>query len=246
MNDQDRKPFAEHVIATLAMHNRKPSGAELEMWWEDLHAYPWEAVKRAFAQHRKGSDRPPTPSHILSHLPDLSGHLSPEEAWNRVPKTDSDGAYVTREMMQATSACEDSLERGDFIGARMAYLESYKKIVAEAKVIGERPRWFYSGPNDGDYTQRQYIHEAACIDAASRGWIGHDEAIQTLTGVALSLGKDPAQSIAQINGLPGSKVPRITHNPEGREKIRKIAQLLFSPDEKSKTDIQELLKNDDC
>lgn len=242
MNAQDKREFMDLIKDSLSMYRIEPTVPQLRMWWEDLEPYPLAGVRQAFAQHRRSSDKPPTPAAILAFLPDLLGHPSPEEAWNRLPKSEYDSGYVTSQMMQAYGACGDSLERGDMIGARMAFVEAYKRAVAEAKLLGNKAKYFYSGANGGDFEQRRMVQEKHTLEAAERGWLTQDQAQEILTGIAHDLGKD---EVATVHRLCGSQQTpkRLTGSgsPEIGERLRKLSESL-SLNEKPKRNEQEHIR----
>ena len=64
------------------------------------------------------------------------GRVSPEAAWALMPVTESQSVCWTEEMRQAFYDCYPLLDDGKNIPARMAFIESYKKRLAVARVEG--------------------------------------------------------------------------------------------------------------
>lgn len=247
MDNQDKREFMDLIKASLSIYRIDPTVPQLKLWWEDLEPYPLEALRQAFVQHRRTSEKPPTPAAILAYLPDLLGHPSPEEAWNRLPKTEHDAGYVTNQMMQAMGACGDSIERGDMIGARMAFLEAYRRAVAEARALGQKAQIFYSGATGGDFERRRMMQEKHTLEAAERGWLSHDRAQEILTGIAHDLGKDQAATVQRLGGSQQT-VKRLTGSgsPEITNRLKEISARLSLTSGGSKRDeadhIRELLE----
>lgn len=243
MDNHEKREFMDLIKDSLAAHRIDVTPGQLRMWWEDLEPYPFAAVRQAFAQHRRTSERPPTSAAILGFLPDLLGHPSPEEAWNRLPKSEYDAGYVTSQIMQAYGACGDSLGRGDLIGARMAFLEAYRRAVAEARLTGQRAVYFYSGATGGDFEQRRQLQEKHTLEAAERGWLSHDRAQEILTGIAHDLGKDQVATVQRLGGSQQT-VKRLTGSgsPEITKRLKEISALLTLTSDGAKKDNSEHIR----
>lgn len=243
MRSEDKKQFQTLITDFMSVYGHEITIGQIRMWWDDLEAYPFAAVEQAFRQYRKTNSKRPTPAGVLEFLPDLLGHPSPEEAWNRLPKSEYDAGYVTSEMMQAMGACGDSLERGDTIGARMAFLEAYRHAIAEARLMGRAAVYFYSGATGGDFEQRRQLQEKHTLEAAERGWLSQDRATEILTGIAHDLGKDQN---ATIQRLPGSQqtVKRLTGNgsPEITKRLKDISARLSLTTQQTERDEDEHIK----
>lgn len=169
MLNEDKKEFVKLMKSVMAVYGREFNGEVVTIWWEALKDYEFNAISQAMSAHTKTSEFAPTPASVLKHLPDTSGWLSPEEAWSALPKTEYDGGFVTQQIMSA--APFDALDRGDLIGGRMAFLETYKKLVTNAKAAGEKPAYFYSAPSMGDYETKQGIKEQSLLIAKEKSWI---------------------------------------------------------------------------
>jgi hypothetical protein len=216
--DQDYKKFKFLVTAVAEMFRHPMTPAQLNFWWEDLRAYDYALVERAFQIARNTSKFMPTVAAIMEQLPDPLGHLAPEEAWNRLPKTESESGYVTHEMSLSRGACQDSIDRGDLVGARMAYIESYRKAVASARVRGERAKFWYSGGAGGTFEQRRLEEERLTIEAVERGWLTRERATQILPGICSELGKESMPLIARICGESSQKYPQLGNGLKKTEK----------------------------
>lgn len=169
MRDSDKRQFMELMTATMKYYDKDVDTGSMGIYWNGLQDFELADVQNAFGQHIQTNKFMPKVSDVRDMMPDTSGWLSPEEAWNALPKTEYDGGYVTQQIMSA--APFDSLDRGDLIGGRMAFLETYKKLVTEAKAKGESPSWFYSAPTMGDYETKQDIKEQSLLIAKEKQWI---------------------------------------------------------------------------
>ena len=168
---ENKQQFAELLTEVMAVYGKQADKGTMRVWWEILKDYSFEQISMAFSQHTRNDKFPPVPASIVELLPDNSGHLSPDEAWNALPKTEYEGGYVTQQIMEGMGACLDSIDRGDMIGARMAFIAAYKRSVTNANASGEKAKYFYTAPSIGSHEQKQQIKAAALLTAKDRKWI---------------------------------------------------------------------------
>lgn len=177
MDTEDKTEFNQLVGMTFETYGRKkPSMGVLEVWRGVFTPYPMADVREAFSRAVAESREFLVPAAVRAYLPDRSGFLSPEEAWNHLPKDEREAGWVYPEMMSAAGAAWDSIDRGDLVAGRMAFIESYKKIVADAKQSGNRPKWFYSESNYLTHEQRQELKYRNTLIAAEKKWLPIDYA----------------------------------------------------------------------
>jgi len=98
------------------------------------------------------------------------GRTSPEAAWALMPVTESQSVCWTEEMKQAFYDCEPLLDGGKNIPARMAFIESYKKRLAVARVEGAQSKYSVSLGSDEQDRVR------VLTDAVGTGKIERDHA----------------------------------------------------------------------
>lgn len=217
MNTTDRKKFEamlQGFFAALAM----PFKPEALPWWFDaLEPHPIEAVREAMACAVRHFDRRGggvVPAHVLAWLPSQFGHPSPEAAWNHLPKSEFDGGYVTHEMMDAYRDCADSVARGDLIGGRKAFLESYEARVRAAEMQRKHAVFFYTQPSEGNREQRLQLKETKTIEAVKNGWITQERGAKALALICDELAKPLPLALERIAGIvSGAKMPAaITSN----------------------------------
>lgn len=177
MNESDRSIFGTSLNAAMAVSaGGKPVGPDaFDLWFGLLESYNLSAVIDAINKHTKITKFPPTPHHIIEIIGDGFGYPSPEEAWNRLPKGETDGGYVNQQMMDGFSACSDSLERGDMVAARMAFIESYKKNVETAKLNGQPADYFYSSPTGVGREEMLENKHRDLLLAIDLGWVDKDK-----------------------------------------------------------------------
>lgn len=140
MTQEDRNRFVAAYALLCRFYSKDVDPQIAEVWWKlaqgiDIEDFEWAAQRHmmsekfmpAFSELRMGAKYRNFPS--------------PEEAWNQVPKSDYDAGWLCRETAEALGACQDSIDRGDMVGARMAFLEAYKRAVERS---AGRPAWWVS------------------------------------------------------------------------------------------------------
>lgn len=131
---------------------------------------------------------------ILERLP--GQHLGPNEAWALCPRDEAATVVWTDEIQGAYGAAEPLLQEGDQIGARMAFLEAYKRAVGESRTA---PRWSVS--------------------------LGHDvNGRRAVLERAVTLGRLAPGHVATM--LPPPEQPRLRALPSGDAPPANLRQLL--------------------
>lgn len=200
-NDQNFRNWLRDFFENFGL---TPKPSVLEFWTDSLSAYPVEALKaaaKALGQSQQRGGGTLLPGALIAFLPNQLGHPSPEQAWNHVPKTEHDAGYVTREMMSALADCADSLNRGDYIGGRKAFLESYAGRVRAAEAERRSAVFFYSQPSDGSREQRLQLKETKIIEAVKNGWLTHENAKKSLALICEELSKPLPLALERITGI---------------------------------------------
>jgi hypothetical protein len=92
-------------------------------------------------------------------------HPGPEEAWGlliRFVSDERETGLLTEPMREGWAACSPILELGDEIGARMCFLETYKKALKIARNAGQRAQWSVTMGTD---VERRKTALQAAVDA---------------------------------------------------------------------------------
>lgn len=139
------------LAVTAAVYDRKLMPEAIQLILSDLEGYPPEAILSALTRCRKELRTFPTVADIVARIDDT--RPGPEEAWAMIPKSESETVVWTGEMRDAFDAVR-SLMDDDMIAARMAFLETYRKLVSEARANGTNPRWQVSMGHDPNQRER--------------------------------------------------------------------------------------------
>jgi hypothetical protein len=200
VTDSDRDAFLATYASIQAFYARDPSPMVAGMWWDlarnELTLSEFQAASMI---HMRTNKFPPQLSEILD-LARTAKWPSPEAAWNMAPKSEAESGWMCREIAAALASCQDSINRGDMIGARKAFLETYQ---AELRQVHGDPQWWISEASMGDYQSRMEA-KSALLESAPyrRPALGQETAVmlECLTGIQRT-----------GTGLSQSKLPEIAH-----------------------------------
>lgn len=166
--------LTELVKATYATVGQDSTDLQLAMVVDELSGYPMADVLASLTRCRREL-RKLTLADILDRLP--GGHPGPEEAWGIVSTgltrnartLVEDATIVWTNEMRAAYGIAAALA-DDLVAARMAFKETYTRIVSEARAQRLTPAWSVSLGN--------YIHgrEGAVLEAVQKGRLTLDHA----------------------------------------------------------------------
>ena len=166
------KALLEAVAVTAELCGRVFSEAAARVFVADLSAYPEDQVIGALTRCRKECRGLLTVADVVSRLDD--GRPGAEEAWAMVPKSESETAVWTTEASQAFGVAVRLLDRGEEVAARMAFKETYLRMVAQAREHGDPVKWHVSLGHD------QHARSGPILEAVKAGRIAPDQAQEYL------------------------------------------------------------------
>jgi hypothetical protein len=149
------------VAVTAELCGRVFSPEAAAVFVNDLSVYPEQAVIAALARCRKEVRGVLTIADVVSRIDD--GRPGVEEAFAMLPKTEADSVVWTAEMSQAFGTCVSLLDAGDTVAARMAFKETYTRLVSQARDKGEPVKWYPSLGHD------PRTRDAVLSEAVSKG-----------------------------------------------------------------------------
>jgi hypothetical protein len=161
---------------------------------QDLAAYPEDQVLGALDRCRKELRGRLTLADILTRLDD--GRPGPEEAWALISPwmLDIGATTVATDEMRVASGVAQGMIEEDRVGARMAFLESYRQLVQRAR--DERVPVTWEPILGWDAAGR----EGPLIEAAKRGRLEAAHVAKLLPSM-----QEPAPEVAAL--LAGLKKP---------------------------------------
>lgn len=147
------------IVAEVLGQEMKPAAAAVMAGM--LSAETPESLTQALDRCMRECRGRLTLADITDRLP--GQHLSPNEAWALCPRDEASTVVWTDEICSAYGVAEPLLRQGDQVGGRMAFLEAYRRGVAESQAAGRKPKWSPSfGHNESQRT-------SALLDAAKLG-----------------------------------------------------------------------------
>jgi hypothetical protein len=135
------------LAATAELCGRTYTEEAARMLAYDLEGYDEHAVMRALSRCRK--ELKPGQfcvEAIISRLDD--GRPGPEEAWAMLPHDEYKTVVWTEEMSGAWGVAYPLLNEGETVAARMAFKESYNRLVTEAREKRVPAKWTASLGHD--------------------------------------------------------------------------------------------------
>tara|TARA_R110000803_G_scaffold4054_8_gene13915 strand:- start:5609 stop:6271 length:663 start_codon:yes stop_codon:yes gene_type:complete len=140
MNLSDKKQFKQLIDDVSELYGKdKPSQSILRQWWMVLENYPYNIVEQALSYHIKHSKFAPRPADIIEMVEQSDGRPSADEAWAMCLAQSDEYAtvWLTEDVQLALGRGASAiLADGDKIAARMAFKESYDRIIQVARDRG--------------------------------------------------------------------------------------------------------------
>lgn len=127
------------ISLTAEICGRPLSSPAVEMLADDLRVFDDAVIQSALARCRLELRGPLCMSDILARIDD--GRPDAQEAWAMMPADEHDSVVWTKEMAQAWGIALPLLNAGDAAGAQSVFLNAYEKLVLEARIRREPPRW---------------------------------------------------------------------------------------------------------
>lgn len=156
----------EHLLASLYAtaeildQQLQPRAAALMV--ADLKIYDEKPLVEALSALRRAGQKL-TPENVIRHLVTQDGRPEANEAW-AIAMTSYDEAetvLMTPEIQQAAAEAERVFRAGDKIGARMAFIATYERLVTTARQVGTPLAWSLSLGHDAE-------RRASAIESAER------------------------------------------------------------------------------
>lgn len=170
MHDCDFDSFCALIDGAYEMHGKAVTPKAKALFFAAMRRYSLDVVQLALSAHmvdKVSGKFPPVPAHLVAQIEGMTpgdGRPGAEEAWALVlPAIDEQETVVwTEEMQAAFELCRAVLERGDEVGARMAFKEAYSRMVVEAGRCNRPVRWCLSPGRDAA-KRAQVIEQAAAV-----------------------------------------------------------------------------------
>lgn len=182
MDDLKKARFLQMLTKAMGAYGKPlPEVGLIDSWIEMLEQYSLRVIGMAFAAYCDDEDRfPPVPAGIAKRCKLLDGRPGTEEAWAiaLASRDEADTVVWTSEIAEAFGICSTVLASGDEIGARMAFKDSYNRLVSAARMTNQPVQWSASLGWDAER------REAAVTKAAASGLLPAPQAKALLPNYA--------------------------------------------------------------
>ena len=177
MNTHEKVEFSEFMASIFEIYNAKLTPQSGMIWLSLMNNYPLSSVKDALLNHVQHSVFAPKPADMINFIKNQDGRPSADEAWAMIPRNESVSAVLSQDMLTAMGAAQPLLDEGDQVAARMAFKESYNRLITEARNNSIPVEWF---PSLGD---DKYGREAVVKEAVRLGRISEVHAQKLLPNI---------------------------------------------------------------
>ncbi|WP_445570676.1 hypothetical protein [Pseudomonas sp. E102] len=134
------------ITATAEVLGQALTADAAEMMADDLSEYPVPVVASALKSCRRELSGKLTLAAILQRVQAADGRPGKDEAWAIAIATSDEFETVvlTDEIQLALAAAKPVLDAGDKIGARMAFISAYERLVSQAREEAKPVNWHVS------------------------------------------------------------------------------------------------------
>ncbi|QJI29937.1 hypothetical protein HKK55_14880 [Pseudomonas sp. ADAK18] len=217
MNDAQVAGLAAAICATAEAMGQEMSPGTAVLMAEDLSVYPTAIVRSALKACRNEVKGRLAMADILSRVQLKDGRPGKDEAWSiaLLAGDEIETVVMTAEIQQAMTAATPILRLGDKVGARMAFMGAYERLVSAARAEAVPITWSVSLGFDP-------ARRVTAIESAVRmQLITHEAGSQYLSDLRIAPITADGQAIAGL--ITGSTV---VPSPHLREKLAEVRQIV--------------------
>lgn len=231
MNDAQVAGLAAAICATAEAMGQEMNPGTAAMMAEDLCAYPVAVVRAALKACRLEVKGKLAMADILQRVQAADGRPGKDEAWSiaLTASDESETVVMTAEIQQAMAASRPVLMLGDKVGARMAFMSAYERLVTKARAEALPATWSVSIGFDP-------VRRVTAIESAVRmQLITQQSGAKYLADLRIAPITTDGQAIAGL--LTGSAVQA---SPKLREKLAEVRSIVVAA--KARQDREKLKK----
>lgn len=231
LSSENLAALAGAICATAETLGQTISGSAAQLMAEDLAEHDPVDIRRALQACRRELTGKLTLAAILQRIQASDGRPGKDEAWSIALEAADESATVvmTAEILQAMTAAQPVLDLGDKVGARMAFLSAYERLVTLARAEAMPATWSVSLGFDP-------ARRVTAIESAVRmQLISQQAGAQYLSDLRVAPITTDGQAIA---GLLTGKV--VQPSPKLREKLAEVRSIVTAA--KARQDREKLKK----
>lgn len=138
--------LAGGICATAETLGQTISASAAQLMAEDLAGYEAADIRAALQSCRRELTGKLTLASILQRIQASDGRPGKDEAWAiaLMSSDESDTVVMTDEIQLALGAARPVLDLGDKVGARMAFINAYERLVTQSRDDGKPVNWHVS------------------------------------------------------------------------------------------------------
>lgn len=188
----EQADLATAICATAEILGQTLSAAAAELMAKDLAEYPVEVIANALRACRRELTGKLTLAAVLQRIHADDGRPGRDEAWAIALQAgdERDTVVITGEIMAALQVARPILEARDKVGARMAFIGAYERLVAQARQQALPVKWLLSLGFDADLRNRaiEQARELGRLPApeAERLLLRYQHSLPTGNGAAIA------------------------------------------------------------
>ncbi|PVZ56539.1 hypothetical protein C9422_18625 [Pseudomonas sp. B1(2018)] len=231
MSTEQIARLALAIAATAEVLGQTITTDAAEMMADDLADYPADAIGASLKACRRELTGKLTLAAILQRIQAADGRPGKDEAWSiaMAAADESETVVMTAEILQAMTAAQPILDLGDKVGARMAFLSAYERLVTIARAEAIPAAWSVSLGFDP-------VRRVTAIESAVRMQLITQQAgAKYLSDLRIAPITNDGMAIA---GLLTGKVVQPT--PKLREKLAEVRSIVTAA--KARQDREKLKK----
>lgn len=218
LSSDEQAELAVAICATAEAMGQTISAGGAQLIAEDLSAYDPAAIIGALRSCRREPAGRLSLGMVLKHIHAADSRPGKDEAWSiaLAASDEHETVVLTTEIRQAMIASEPILEAGDKIGARMAFMSAYERLVSFARAEDQPAKWEVSLGYDAG-------RRVTAIESAVRAQlITLETGAKYLADLRIAPITQDGQAIAGL--LTGEVRPQAS--PKTLEKIAEIREIL--------------------
>ena len=176
----------EAIAVTAELTQTQLTEAAARVMFADLALYPEQQVLGALTRCRRELKGRLTIADVVTRLDD--GRPGPEEAWAMMPRSEAETIVWTEEMAEAMGVAQPLLDEGDAIAARMAFKESYARLVALARDAKQPVKWTASlghDPLGREQALQRAVEQGRLLQTHVVGLLPYREVSPIMEGMAV-------------------------------------------------------------
>jgi len=146
LSSDERAQLAGAICATAETLGQTISATAAELMADDLAIFAPADIRKALQACRRELTGKLTLAAVLQRIQAEDGRPGKDEAWAIAMTTNDEFETVvlTDEIQLALAAAKPVLDAGDKIGARMAFISAYERLVAQARDDVKPVNWHVS------------------------------------------------------------------------------------------------------